>query len=466
MIILKSSNILRILTLISLFLSISNCKSALTTPKKTQIKWFVGLEIGASPEQIATLHEVTADFNDSQNQIELTLQTATVGGAYDLLATQFANAQGPDIVGPISLGTANNFYGQWMNLDSYIQSSGFDLNLYNPALVDLYKSEAGTMTLPFAISPSAIYYVPAMFDEAGLEYPPQVYGEKYRLDGQLVGWNWDTLSEVAKRLTIDINGFNTTQPEFDREHINQVGFSFEGQNALSIATFFGTAKIYTSTAGNYVSSIPETWKNAWQWQHDAMWGPRPFLATGALADTFEFGRGNVFYAGKSAMALSQAWFTCCLTSFRETGKEFQLAVLPKNNDGAIHGQITESSFYIWKGTTHPQETFQVLTYLLNTGADKLLPVYYAMSANAEKAETFFDQISGQYPFITRQSWQVFIQGLSYAATPNADQYLPHRNEALNRFQSFADILAYNNKLDFEAEFQKLQDDLTSIYNKP
>ena len=28
------------------------------------------------------------------------------------------------------------------------------------------------MGLPFAVFPSAMYYVPAMFDEVGLEYPP------------------------------------------------------------------------------------------------------------------------------------------------------------------------------------------------------------------------------------------------------------------------------------------------------
>jgi len=55
--------------------------------------------------------------------------------------------------------------------------------------------------------------------------------------------------------------------------------------------------------------------------------------------------------------------------------------------------------------------------------------------------------------------------MTYTDIPSADQYLPHRSEALNRIQVFADLLAYNRNLDFEAEFQKLQDDLTIIYNK-
>ena len=455
------------LTNIVLILFLSNCAIVPSAPglEKTQIRWFVGLEIGTTPEQITTLQEVVSEFNSSQNQIDLRLQVATAGGAYDALATQFATREGPDIIGPISWGIANTFPGQWLNLNSYIHESNFDLSQYDPALVDFYKNEEGIISLPFAVSPSAIYFVPARFDEAGLEPPPQVYGEKYLLDGQAVDWSWDTLAEVARRLTIDIYGFNATQPEFDREQIDQVGFSFEGQNALSIATFFGADQIYAGTTGNYVSSIHESWKRAWAWWYDAMRGTHPFMATGDLADTFEFGKGNVFDAGKSAMGLSQAWFTCCLTDFHPAGKEFQLAVLPMSDDGMVHGRITEQSFYVWNQSEHPQEAFQVLAYLVTTGADKILPVYNAMSAILDKADTFFTNKALEYPFVTRESWNVFIQGLAYTDIPSADQYLPHRSEALNRIQVFADLLAYSRNLDFEAEFQKLQDDLTMIYNK-
>ncbi len=56
-----------------------------------------------------------------------------------------------------------------------------------------------------------------MFDEVGLEYPPQNYGDMYMLDGAEVEWNWDTFTEVAKRLTIDVNGFNSTEDGFDAD---------------------------------------------------------------------------------------------------------------------------------------------------------------------------------------------------------------------------------------------------------
>ena len=106
------------------------------------------------------------------------------------------------------------------------------------------------MGLPFAVFPGAMYFVPAMFDEAGLNYPPQVYGEKYVMpDGSEVDWNWDTVTEIAKLLTVDVNGLNSTEEGFDRANIVQVGYSPQWQSAQSVATYYdGAAKMYSGDA--------------------------------------------------------------------------------------------------------------------------------------------------------------------------------------------------------------------------
>ena len=433
---------------------------------KVLIRWFVGLGTGTNPEQIATQEEVVADFNASQDAIELVLEVVPYDAARDTLSTQIASGAGPDIIGPVGWGGSNAFYGQWLDIAPYIEETGFDTSVFDPALLKFYQTEEGQVGLPFAVFPGAVYYVPAMFDEVGLAYPPQTYGEKYVLDGNEVDWNWDTLTEVAKRLTIDVNGYNATEAEFDRTQIVQVGYSPQWQHPNSIATFFGAAKIYEGDAtGNYASAIPDSWKGAWQWYYDAMWGAQPFMATGPLSGSPEFGNGNLFNAGKAAMGLTQTWYTCCLAEFRDAGLEFQLAVQPMSADGVVHGRIDADTFRIWKGTAHPKEAFEVLAYLITTGGDKLLPIYGAMPAIASKTDAFFAVKSADYPFVTAESWNVFVQGLAYPDTPSAEQYLPNWNEAFARIQTFGDLLANTEGLDFEAEFAKLQEDLTAIYNK-
>jgi multiple sugar transport system substrate-binding protein len=436
--------------------------------EKVQIRWFVGLGTGTNPEQVAAQEEVVADFNASQDRIELVLEIVPYDAARDTLSTQIASGAGPDIVGPVGWGGSNDFYGQWLDLAPYIESSGFDTSIFDPALVKFYQTEEGQVGLPFAVFPGAMYFVPAMFDEAGLNYPPQVYGEKYKFpDGREADWNWETITEVAKLLTVDVNGKNATEEGFDRTQIVQVGYNAQWQSILSVGTFYGgAAKIYSGDAkGSYKSTIPDSWKEGWKWYYEGMWGAQPFIPTGPLAGTPEFGNGNVFNSGKAAMGLTQTWYTCCLGEFKNAGLEFQLGIQPIGANGQVAGRVDADTFRILKTTKHPEEAFEVLAYLITTGGDKLLPVYGAMPAIAEKTDAFFAQKSADYPFVTEASWNVFIQGLAYPDTPSSEQYQPNSIKANARFATFFDLMNNTEGLDFDAEFQKLVDDLNVIYNE-
>jgi multiple sugar transport system substrate-binding protein len=212
------------------------------TGEKVQIRWFVGLGTGTNPEQVAAQDEVVADFNASQDRIELVIEIVPFDSARDTLSTQIASGAGPDIVGPVGWGGSNDFFGQWLDIAPYIEELAFDTSIFDPALVKFYQTEEGQVGLPFAVFPGAIYFRPDMFDEAGLAYPPQVYGEKYTMpDGSEVDWNWETVTAVAKLLTVDVNGLNSTEEGFDRTQIVQVGYSAQWQSVQSVGTFYGGA---------------------------------------------------------------------------------------------------------------------------------------------------------------------------------------------------------------------------------
>ena len=439
------------------------------TGEKVPIRWFVGLGTGTDPGQIAIQEEVVADFNASQDNIELVLEVVPYDAARDTLSTQIASGNGPDIVGPVGWGGSNAFYGQWLDIDPYIQETGFDTSVFDPALVAFYQTEEGQVGLPFAVFPAATYFVPAMFDEVGLEYPPTEYGAKYTLDGAAVDWDWDTFTEVAKRLTIDINGYNASEAEFDRTQIVQVGYSPQWQTHPNYVANYraGAATVYSGAEGSYEAAFPDSWKAALEWFYDGIWGEQPFMATGALSGSPEFGNGNLFNSGKAAMAITPIWYTCCLTEFRDAGLEFQAGILPLGDDGQYHGRVDADTFRIWKGTAHPKEAFDVLAYLITTGGDKLLPTYGAMPAIATKTEAFFAAKSTDYPFVNADTWAVFQAGLAYPDNPSAEQYQPNWNEAWARQQTFLDLILNTppDEIDFDTEYQKMLDDVTAIYNK-
>ena len=191
----------------------------------------------------------------------------------------------------------------------------------------------------------------------------------------------------------------------------------------------------------------------------------PFHAIGPLNNAPEFGNGNTLNTGEAAMGLTQTWYTCCLADFAKAGLEFQLGIQPMGADGEVNGSVDADTFLIWKGTKNPNEAFQVLAYLITTGGDKLLPTYAVMPAIPSKTQAFFDKKSTEYPFVTQESWDVFNQGLAYPDTPSSYQYQPNPIEATARFATFFDLMNNTEGLDFEAEYQKLVDDLNVIYNK-
>jgi multiple sugar transport system substrate-binding protein len=439
------------------------------TGEKVQIRWFVGLGTGTNPEQVAVQEEVVSDFNASQEGIELVLEIVPYEAARDTLATQIASGSGPDIIGPVGWGGSNAFYGQWLDIGPLIEQTSFDTSVFDPALLEFYQTEEGQVGLPFAVFPAAVYYIPAYFDEVGLAYPPQGYGEQYELDGEMVEWNWDTFTEVAKRLTIDVNGLNATEEGFDPNQIVQVGYSAQWQTHPNYLGSYvaGSADIVDGDApGSYNVAMPENWKETLLWYYDGMWGEQRFAATGPLAAAPEFGNGNLFNTGKAAMAVTPLWYTCCLGEFRDAGFEFQAGAIPVGADGEVHGRVDADTFRIWKGTAQPDAAFTVLTYLLTTGADKLLPIYGALPAIPEKQDAFFEVKSQDYPFVSPESWEVFKAGLAYPDAPSAEQWQPNWNEAWARQQTFFDLMQNTapDEFDFEAEYQKMIDDLNVIYN--
>lgn len=437
---------------------------------KVQIRWFVGLGTGTNAEQVATQEEVVADFNASQDKIELVLEIVPNDSAVQTLSTQIASGNGPDVIGPVGWTGSNSFFGQWLDIGPLVNASGFDTSVFDPALVDSYQTEEGQVGLPFAVFPAAVYFQPALFDEVGLAYPPQAYGDMYELDGEKVEWNWDTFAEVARRLTIDVNGLNSTEEGFDRTQIQQVGYQPQWQTHTNYMASYraGAAKIYEGdTAGSYVSTMPESWKEANRWVYDAIWGEQPFAVPASVTGAAEWGGGNVFNSGRAAMIVTPLWYTCCLGEFAAAGLEFQAGIMPLGDDGEYHGRVDADTFRIWSGTKNPEEAYAVLQYLITTGADKLLPVYGALPAIPDKRESFWAGQTERYPFLSPESISVFEAGLSYPDAPSAEQYQPNYPEAWSRGQTFFDLLLNTApaQLDFDAEWNQLVTDLEAIYNR-
>jgi len=427
----------------------------------TEIRWYCCLGGGDAPEQVEVEKQVVEAFNASHPNIHLTFEAVPYAGANDALSTEIASGNGPDIVGPVGIGGANAFHGQWLDLAPLIEKTGYDLSGFPPDAVDIYKLDDGQVGIPFAIYPSVLFYTKSLFAEAGLAEPPHKYGDKYTMpDGSQVDWSYDTIKQVAKLLTVDKNGKDATQADFDADNIVQWGFEPQRDDLRGMGAYFGAGSL--AAADGKTAQIPDAWKASWQYWYDAMWTDH-FSMTGPIFSSPDINPEDYpFFTGKIAMSANFLWSTYGLEGLKG---DWDMGTLPSYN-GTVTSAFNADTFRILKDTKHPDEAFEVLTYLLGEGAPDLLATYGGMPARTADQDAFF---AGQdETFTQKPDWQVAIDSIQFADNPNFESYMPAYNETLGLVGSggkYTTKWQTDQGLDMNAEFEALRAEIQAIWDK-
>lgn len=439
--------------------------SVLSAQDRVPVRWYVGLGAGTDAPVIDAQQAIVDEFNESQDKIQLTLEVVDNAQAYAVLNTQIAAGNAPDIVGPMGIRGRASFPGAWLDLAPLIEATSYDLTDFDPALVDFYKVEGeGQLGLPFAVFPYFLMYNKDLFDEADLPYPPANYGDAYiDADGVEHEWTIETMTELARILTVDANGNDATMEGFDPTQIVQWGFGASHTDVRGRDTLFG--------AGNFVNAegqaqIPENWRYAENWYHDAMYGPQAFYPSGAYAGSDLLAGGNWFGSGNVAMVAIHQWYMGWGTADLEAA--WDLAPIPSYN-GVTTAKLHADTFGIMKTTQHPEEAFEVLTYLLGEKAEALSTIYGGMPARLSLQGSFYDRfqenLAGQYPNTNFDvNWDVAMQALSYPDNPNHEEGMPNFLESSDRYTQYAQVVDNNADADVDAELDLLQADLQVIFD--
>ncbi len=429
---------------------------------QTEIRWYCCLGGGDAPEQVDVEKQVVDEFNASQADIKLTFEAVPYAGANDALATEIASGNGPDIVGPVGIGGANAFHGQWLDLAPLIGSTGYDLSGFPADAVNIYKLDEGQVGIPFAIYPSVLFYSKSLFAEAGLQEPPHQYGAKYTMpDGSQVDWTYDTIREIARILTVDNKGRDATQAGFDPKHIVQWGFEPQRDDLRGMGAYFGAGALAGGADGK-TAQIPDAWKAAWSFWYDSMWTDHISM-TGPVFSSPDINPEDYpFFTGKIAMSENFLWSTYGLEGLNG---DWDIGVIPSYN-GQVTSAFNADTFRILKGTKHPDQAFEVLTYLLGDGAPELLATYGGMPARTAGQDAFF---AGQdETFTQKPDWQVAIDSIQYADNPNFESYMPAYNETLGLVGSggkYTTKWQTDQGLDMNQEVESLRAEIQAIWDK-
>jgi len=430
---------------------------------RTVVTWFVGLGTGTNEQQIEAQNQVVADFNASQDEIELVINIgASFETSRDTFSTLIAAGTPPDIVGPVGVGGSNAFADQWADLTPLIEASGYDLSAFDPALVDLYRTADGQLLgIPFAVFPSVTYYNIDLFDEAGLNYPPAEFDAPYVMpDGSEVAWDYNTVAEIAKILTVDANGADATMAEFDPTQIVQFGFNFQWAQQRLMWTHLQPEDFYDEEANTVV--IPESWREASLWIQDAVWTSH-FMPSTTYSGSDLFGAGNVFQSGNLAMAVTPLWYTCCLSE--SVGNfDFDFGVVPMSFDGEYHVATDADTFRLTKGSANPEAAFVALSYLLNEAVPTLAPVYGAYPARPEYQQTYIDSLVERYPSLTNTGVPAASLAYNNPGDWHHESFTPNWQQGADRIQAFSTLLFGDTgaEIDVNAELDAVEADVNGI----
>jgi multiple sugar transport system substrate-binding protein len=206
------------------------------------------------------------------------------------------------------------------------------------------------------------------------------------------------------------------------------------------------------------AQIPEHWADAWKWHYNNVWEDHTTM-TLAQRDAPEQGNGNAYNSGKVAMALTHLWYTCCIG---DAGDDWDLAAVPENN-GTATSNFNADTFRIWKDTEHPEEAFEVLSYLVGEASAELLQVYGAMPANPDDQEAFFAGLDETYT--QGVDWQVARDSMAYPDNPSFEAYTPSYKEAFDAIVEFGDTLRSTEGLDVDAEIESFLEELQTIFDR-
>ena len=425
------------------------------------VRWFVGLGAGGQPQQLQAEAEFVNAFNASQKDVYIALEIQNNNVAANILKTQIAAGNAPDIIGPVGVEGLNLFRDSLLDLQPLIDKTGYSVAGVDPKLVEFFKlgENNATVGVPFATYPSFLYYNKDLFKEAGLPTPPTKVGDLY--EGK--PWDMTALRELAMKLTVDKNGNDATSADFDPANVVQWGFDMQyaDNSPLAEASLFGGSSFLA--ADGKTAQIPEQISIGEKWFNDGVWKDH-FIPNANQINSDLLDKGNEFESGNLAMNESHSWFTCCVypaAPAKPKVKDFGFAIAPAYN-GTITAKLHADTFSLLESTKVPDAAFKAMTALVASG--ELLTLYGAFPADPSKQDAFFKATDANFPGV-KLDWSVPQAMLSYPDIPNHQSFVPNYAKAKPAWQAFQNKYRTTEGVDIDAELATLKTTLQGIFDE-
>ncbi|WP_234032720.1 ABC transporter substrate-binding protein [Paenibacillus faecalis] len=308
------------------------------------------LTLWGSPSEVEVNKKAVANFEAENPNVKVDMQFIPTD--YDTkLTTMIAGNDEPDVAMMESATIAYPLAeeGKFLNLKPFLDKDP-ELNLDSLVPNITYSTEVGNI-IGIAPGPEtyALFYNEDAFKDAGLPMPPSKANE---------AWTWDEFVEVAKQLTLDNQGRNATDPNFDPKNIKQYG--------VNIGTAWGQySNFIYSNGGDFISADGKTF---------GLNQPEAVEALQMLADLVNVhhvapspvqsknipATNVALQTRKVAMVVDGQWHSSALAN---SNVNFNVGVLPVMKEPV--STVVAAMFSVFASTEHPEESWELVKALID-----------------------------------------------------------------------------------------------------
>jgi multiple sugar transport system substrate-binding protein len=272
-------------------------------------------------DTLAVYEEIAEKFNQSQSKIHVTVMN--IPDEYDTKITTMV--AGNDIPEVCMLDAASLMYtyaeeGIVLNMQDFINK---DTDFDKASMMDQFKYMlTADYMAGYGIGSENItmFYNPSLFQKYGIEEPPASYAD---------AWDWDTFVNVAQQLTIDKEGRNALDPNFDPENIETYGVTISKWWAGYMPFLYSQGGDYLNADGTAIGYSSEQGLDVLQKLSDLTYvyhvAPTP-----TSSETMP-GASEALTTNKVAMTFDGQWTNASLMSDEVN---YNVAALPKMGDSA------------------------------------------------------------------------------------------------------------------------------------
>jgi multiple sugar transport system substrate-binding protein len=375
-----------LLSISFLALTLAGCSSAPPGKRPVTITLFTWTR----PGELAANQDLCSKFEATHPGIKVEIINEPGDRAMDKLQQMVAAANPPDVMsihGAYFMPLASK--GALLDLDPFVaKDKEFAVEDFYPSLVELCRYNGKLYSLPRYTSVYVLFYNRDLFDGAGLKYPDD-------------SWTWDDYLAAARKLTV-----NSSDPQRMRYG--------------TVIDFWG-ARIYPWVWAAGGEILDEDGKRC------LLDRPASQEALQLLVDlrhrykvcpptTMADKRQNIamFVNGQVGMFQTGAWDIQQMSEAKTL--RWDIAPLPRRKQHAT--LLGMENYAIASGTKHPQEAWELFSYLLGSEAQT------KMATEMEKQPSRQSVANGAYlSQKVNYNRRVFVDALAYARqAPNIPEW--------------------------------------------